>query len=51
MKCTDKEQATCNVEKMGCDGCYYKEDLKKKLTPEDMLDDLEKKYEVYGKRK
>lgn len=26
-------------------------DLKKKLTPEEMLEDLEKRYEVYGKRK
>lgn len=25
MKCTDKERETCNVEKMGCDGCYYNE--------------------------
>lgn len=23
MKCTSKEQETCNVEKMGCQGCYY----------------------------
>lgn len=23
MKCTRKEQDTCNVEKMGCIGCYY----------------------------
>ena len=21
--CSDKEQATCNVEKMGCKWCYY----------------------------
>lgn len=27
-KCTDKEQETCNVEKMGCEGCYYKEENK-----------------------
>lgn len=26
MKCTDKERETCNVEKMGCEGCYYNED-------------------------
>ena len=26
MKCTDKERQTCNVEKMGCEGCYYNED-------------------------
>lgn len=23
MKCTEKERETCNVEKMGCTGCYY----------------------------
>ena len=23
MKCTDKEWDTCQVEKMGCKGCYY----------------------------
>lgn len=23
MKCTDKEWDTCQVEKMGCNGCYY----------------------------
>ena len=23
MKCTIKEQEKCNVEKLGCDGCYY----------------------------
>ena len=22
-KCTSKEQETCQVEKMGCKGCYY----------------------------
>ena len=25
MKCTNKEQETCQVEKMGCDGCAYRE--------------------------
>ena len=25
MKCTSKEQDTCNVEKMGCKGCFYEE--------------------------
>lgn len=23
MKCTSKEQDTCNVEKMGCEGCFH----------------------------
>ena len=31
MKCTEKEQNTCNVEKMGCDGCYYQELEQNKL--------------------
>ena len=51
MKCTDKEQDTCRVEKMGCEGCYYDDSGDIKLNTEEMLDDLEKKYEVYGKRK
>ncbi len=25
MKCTDKERENCQVEKMGCNGCYYNE--------------------------
>lgn len=25
MRCTSKEQETCNVEKMGCKGCAYNE--------------------------
>ena len=24
MRCTSKERETCMVEKMGCDGCFYK---------------------------
>ena len=23
MKCTNKEQETCEVEKRGCEGCFY----------------------------
>lgn len=32
MKCTAKERETCNVEKMGCEGCYYyiPDEIKKK---------------------
>ena len=26
MKCTGKEWLTCQVEKMGCEGCYYYEE-------------------------
>lgn len=25
MRCTDKERETCQVEKMGCEGCAYNE--------------------------
>ena len=31
MKCTDKEWQHCQVEKMGCHGCYYDETKKEKL--------------------
>ena len=30
MMCTDKEQATCNVEKMGCAGCYYNKNIEER---------------------
>lgn len=26
MFCTENERKTCNVEKMGCEGCYYNDD-------------------------
>lgn len=30
MKCTSKEQETCQVEKMGCKGCaYYEKEIAK----------------------
>lgn len=29
MRCTGKEQLTCNEEKMGCEGCYYNDDKNK----------------------
>ena len=45
-KCTDKEQDTCNVEKYSCIGCFYNQPN----NIEEMLEDLEKRYEVYGKR-
>lgn len=31
MKCTDKEWQHCQVEKMGCPGCYYDENKQEKL--------------------
>ena len=42
MKCTNREQETCNVEKLGCDGCAYNEktadDLFKELGYEKVSD-------------
>lgn len=26
MFCTDKERRTCQIEKMGCEGCFYNND-------------------------
>lgn len=26
MKCNEKDQESCNFEKMGCKGCYYEEE-------------------------
>lgn len=31
MECTDKEWQHCRVEKMGCTGCYYDKENKKKI--------------------
>lgn len=28
-RCTAEEQKTCNVEKLGCEGCYYNKPLAK----------------------
>lgn len=27
MMCTEQERETCNVEKMGCEGCYYNKSI------------------------
>ena len=40
MICTNKEQETCNEEKMGCEGCFYNQPN----NIEEMLEDLEKRY-------
>lgn len=32
MKCTSKEWDTCRVEKMGCPGCYYTDEIYKKYN-------------------
>ena len=42
MKCTDKERQTCNVEKMGCEGCYYNEDKNRDI---EILEEFIKYYE------
>lgn len=42
MKCTDKERQTCNVEKMGCEGCYYNEDNDRDI---EILEEFIKYYE------
>ena len=28
--CTNKEQETCDVEKRGCEGCYYNRKIEEK---------------------
>lgn len=35
MKCTDKEWSTCRVEKMGCPGCYYTDEIYEKYSRKD----------------
>ena len=32
MKCTNKQWSTCQVEKMGCDGCYYTDEIYEKYN-------------------
>jgi hypothetical protein len=39
MFCTDKERDNCNVEKMGCEGCYYNTDKEEK-TAYEMFEEL-----------
>jgi hypothetical protein len=31
MFCTENERKTCNVEKMGCEGCYYNNDFNRDI--------------------
>ena len=50
MKCTDKERQTCNVEKMGCEGCYYNEDNDRDIEELKTLF-YSDKLTQYGKRK
>ena len=48
-KCDDKEWMHCNVEKMGCDGCYYED---RPFDPKTMifLDYLESMKDLYLKK-
>ena len=39
MKCTNKEQETCQVEKRGCGGCFYEEKYGEK-TADEMFEEL-----------
>ena len=50
MKCTDKERETCNIEKMGCEGCYYNEDNDRDIEEFKILF-YSDKLTQYGKRK
>lgn len=48
MKCTNKEQETCELEKRGCKGCYYNNDIdqdinihnKEKMSFGEIIDNL-----------
>lgn len=50
MNCTEKEQETCQVEKMGCEGCAYNTSideenaLKEIVQIEKILADFSKKF-------
>lgn len=47
MKCTGKEWDYCNVEKMGCEGCYYNEDNDRNIEIlEEKINNI-KKYSTY----
>lgn len=41
MKCTNKEQETCNVEKLGCKGCYYSREISIKALEKEIADKLD----------
>lgn len=43
MFCTSKEQETCDVEKQGCEGCYYNKEVP---TPDNPIP-IEKQAEYY----
>lgn len=52
MNCTEKEQETCRVEKMGCEGCAYNKSideeniLKEIANIEKTLTDFSKKFNL-----
>ena len=44
MICSEKERESCNVEKLGCNGCYYNKPSKEEIgeykeTLKDLIDD------------
>lgn len=52
MKCTGKEWDHCRVEKMGCPGCYYFQQLYEIVDePENDEEVWKKKVKEYGKEK
>ena len=50
MKCIDKEQETCNVEKWDVNGCYYDEESKEDIEELKTLF-YSDRLTQYGKRK
>ena len=43
MKCTSKEWDTCRVEKMGCPGCYYTDEVYDKYNKIERRDSMSRK--------
>ncbi len=40
MQCTSKERETCNVEKMGCKGCYYNDKNYHEMSKSEVISGL-----------
>lgn len=40
MTCTEKDRDTCNVEKMGCEGCFYNRASNEEV--EELIEDMTK---------
>jgi len=41
MRCTSKERDYCNVEKMGCNGCYYDDKNYQEISRDEVINGLE----------